>query len=345
MPWGMESVDEDQSKKIGLAEVNTLRRAGLISAEQYLDVVYRCREPEYWTRWALRALLALGVGHLLAGIIFFFAYNWDSLSPLAKFAILEGGIIISAVAALMVNIDRVGGQALLIAASVVVGTLLAVIGQVYQTGADAYELFAVWALLIIPWVVASRSAVHWFVWLVIVYAAFNLYAFQVLIPLEILSPMELGSLLGFGTAVVLAAREGAVFVGAGWLDFRWTRLVLVFAGLAVVFPSAVSYVMDWDSEPIGALTFIAMVVAIAIVYVRRLPAFAVLAITTGFVALFLMAVGWRVLAETIGFEWDSTIKMLSTFALMTLWCAAMTAGTVKLLTALRGRIESGGADA
>ena len=102
---------------------------------------------------------------------------------------------------------------------------------------------------------------------------------------------------------------------------------------------------DWGSEPIGALTFIAMVVAIAIVYVRRLPDFAVLAITTGFVALFLMAVGWRVLAETRGFEWDSTIKMLLDFALLTLWCAAMTAGTVKLLTALRGRMESGGADA
>ena len=73
MPSGTSSVDEDQSKEIGLAEVNTLRRAGLISAGQYLDVVYRCREPEYWTRWALRALLALGVGHLLAGVIFFFA--------------------------------------------------------------------------------------------------------------------------------------------------------------------------------------------------------------------------------------------------------------------------------
>ena len=46
----------------------------------------------------------------------------------------------------------------LIAASVLVGVLLAVIGQVYHTGADAYSLFAAWTLLILPWTLASRSA-------------------------------------------------------------------------------------------------------------------------------------------------------------------------------------------
>jgi len=338
-------VDEDQSNAIGLGEVSTLRRAGLIPVGQYLDAVYRCREPVYWTRWALRALLALGVGHLLAGIVFFFAYNWDDLSSFAKFGILEAGILISVVLALIVNIDRVGGQALLIAASVLVGTVLAVIGQVYQTGADAYELFTVWALLIIPWALASRSAAHWTVWLVVVYAALNLYAYQVLIPLEILSTVQLNSLLGVTAAAVLIAREGAVLKGFAWLDFRWTRLVLAIAGLAIVFQPAVAYVLDWDAEIVGALTFVAIVASIGFVYVRALPDFAVLAITTGFVALFLMAVGWRVLEEAIGLEWNDTFSMLSVFGLFTLWCAAMTAATVKTLGALRQYMGSGGVDA
>ena len=97
----------------------------------------------------------------MAGVVFFFAYNWNSLTPVAKFAILQGGILTTALTALIVRLDRIAGQMLLIATTVLVGTLLAVIGQVYQAGANAYELFTLWALLTVPLVVASRSATHW----------------------------------------------------------------------------------------------------------------------------------------------------------------------------------------
>jgi uncharacterized membrane protein len=339
-------VTEHEMDAVGLAEVDTLRRAGLISAGQYLDAVYRCREPKFWTRWALRALLVLGSGHLLAGVIFFFAYNWDSLSPVAKFAILQSGIVISVVAALFVKLKRLGGQALLIAGSVLVGALLAVIGQVYQTGADAYDLFIAWAVLIIPWVVASRSAAHWLVWLVIVYVAFNLYAFQLLIPLGTLSVVELSSLLTLATAVVLAIRELAVRAGAEWLKVGWTRLVLAFAGLVIVFVPAIRYVFDFgpEAELISVLTFSAMVAVLAVVYVRLLPDFGVVAISTGFVALFLMTVGARVLAETIGFDWGVALRILPSLVLLVIWCAALTAGTLKSLAILRRTVGTGDTD-
>lgn len=90
---------------------------------------------------------------------------------------------------------------------------------------------------------------------------------------------------------------------------------------------------------IALLTFLAIILAAAIVYLRLLPDFAVLAIATGFVALFLMAVGTRVLAEIIGFEFDNTMRLISALALLTLWCAAMTAATVKFLGNLRRHIE------
>src|SRR5437879_207918 len=38
-------------------------------------------------------LLAAGVSFLLSGIIFFFAYNWNNLSPFQKFALCETGIV------------------------------------------------------------------------------------------------------------------------------------------------------------------------------------------------------------------------------------------------------------
>jgi len=55
------------------------------------------------------------------------------------------------------------GEAALTAAAVLVGPLLAVYGQAYQTGADAWELFAFWAALILPWVALARMPTLWLV--------------------------------------------------------------------------------------------------------------------------------------------------------------------------------------
>lgn len=239
-------MSEQNKETVGLAEVGSLCRAGLIAPGQYLDAAYQCRDSEFWIRWAFRALLALGVGHLLAGIVFFFAYNWNSLPAFAKFAILQGGIVVSVLAALILNITRATGQMLLIGAAVLVGTLLAVIGQVYQTGANAYELFTLWALLTTPFVVASRSAAHWLVWLVIAYLAFTLYAHQVLMwPYGELSTETLQILLAVATVAILAIREIAVQMGSEWLGARWTRLVLAFAAITFAFLPAVDYVLEF----------------------------------------------------------------------------------------------------
>jgi uncharacterized membrane protein len=246
------------------------------------------------------------------------------------------------------------GQVLLIAGSVLVGGLFAVIGQVYQTGADTFDLFATWAILIIPWVVASRSATHWFIWLVVVYAAFNLYAFQVLLPVGTLSSAELSCLLALATAAILAMRELAVRAGAVWLEAGWTRLVLAFAALAIVFIPAIRYPLDFfpfigyilgaDAQLLAVLVFIAIVAVLAVVYLRVLPDFGVVAISTGFFALFLMTVGARVLAETIGFDWDLASRILPSLGLLVLWCAALTAGTLKFLAIVRRHIGTADSD-
>jgi uncharacterized membrane protein len=350
----MRAVTERLKEAVGLTEVETLRRAGLISAHQYLDAVYLCRNPEFWLRWALRAVLALGAGHLLAGIIFFFAYNWDDLSPFAKFAILQNGIVISVVAALFARLERIGGQLLLIAGSVLVGGLIAVVGQVYQTGADAFDLFVLWAILIFPWVVASRSAAHWFIWLVVVYAAFNLYAWQILIPVGELSFVELSCLLTLMATVVLAMRELAVLAGAVWLEASWTRIAVAFAGLAFVLVPAIRYPLDIipfieyvlgsEAQLLGVLAFAATVAIFSVVYIRLLPDFGVVAISMGFLAIFLMAVGIRVLAETIGFDWDVASKIVPSLGLLVLWCAALTAATLKFLATVRRHIDKVASD-
>lgn len=133
---------------------------------------WRATEPlaDDWRRWLDQALMALGAALLCAGVIVFFAFNWQDLHKFSKFALLAGAVSLLAGFAWLrhagVKAGDTAGQAALGGAQVVAGVLLAVIGQTYQTGADAWQLFALWALLAVPWALAARAAPHW--WLVIV---------------------------------------------------------------------------------------------------------------------------------------------------------------------------------
>ena len=325
-------------QSIGLDEVRTLHRAGVISQDRFLDAVYLCRDRAFWTRWSLVALLALGVGHALAGIIFFFAYNWADLSAFAKFAIVGAGIVVSVVLALILDPDRPAGRALLLSATVLVGVLFAVISQVYQTGADAWSLFAMWMLLTLPWVLASRSAAHWLVWLVVAYMAANLYGYQVLLVDEIIDAVELQCLISIVLALVLGIREWAVRAGMRWLDAVWTRAIPAFMAALIVFCLATVWVFDWNGSGVATLLFVAMIASLSVVYSRVLPDFPVIAICGGFTALFLMAIGVRLLEETIGFDDDSLLTAIFSLLILLLWCAALTAGVLKFLAFARRRI-------
>src|SRR5699024_2163378 len=66
-------------------------------------------------------------------------------------------------------------QLLLLIASIITGSLLALFGQVYQTGADTWQLFFGWALLITPWVLIARFPALWLLWLGLINACLVLY--------------------------------------------------------------------------------------------------------------------------------------------------------------------------
>ena len=120
-----------------------------------------------WHHWLDRALLILGTALLCAGVIVFFAFNWAELHKFTKFGLLAGLLtLLAGFAALRPGGDMAGGAALA-GAQIVSGVLLAVIGQTYQTGADAWQLFALWTLLATPWALAARAAPHWWIVLVV----------------------------------------------------------------------------------------------------------------------------------------------------------------------------------
>jgi len=60
-----------------------------------------------------------------------------------------------------------------------VGVLFAVYGQIYQTGANAYDFFLGWTIFITLWAIVSNFAPLWLIYIVLINTTFILYSQQV----------------------------------------------------------------------------------------------------------------------------------------------------------------------
>ena len=106
-----------------------------------------------------RFFLFFSVIFLIAGITSFTAYNWATMSNIEKLAVPSVLIIVGLVAYLFLKKEIYKNLAIFFS-SFMIGTLFAVYGQVYQTGADVWILFRNWAIfLIIPMVATGYYSV------------------------------------------------------------------------------------------------------------------------------------------------------------------------------------------
>lgn len=112
-------------------------------------------------RFFSRVILAFAVATLCSGVIFFFAYNWNDLSRYGKFTLAQGALLLSLLPLLRFKLAHPVAQAAIFSASLLLGALLALVGQTYQSGADSYQLFLTWALFIIPWALLARMPALW----------------------------------------------------------------------------------------------------------------------------------------------------------------------------------------
>ncbi len=145
------------------------------AAARHLEVYPSKRR---WLDFFDKALLVIGLVALVLSLVFFIAYNWQNLDKIGKFALVEGGLVITIALYVALSFRRrfiLIRQLLLLVASIITGSLLALFGQVYQTGADTWQLFFGWAVLIIPWVVISRFPALWLLWLGLINAFLLLY--------------------------------------------------------------------------------------------------------------------------------------------------------------------------
>jgi uncharacterized membrane protein len=220
-----------------------------------------------WRRFLDLLLLWSGAVALAAAVVFFVAHNWSELGKLAKFALLQVLVLAAVAAYWRLGPESAAGKAALLAASILLGALLALFGQIYQTGADTWQLFASWAALILPWVLVGRSAGLWALWLGIANLAVALY-FQVFF-LE--GQTQLWALFALNTAALGAWELAALRVR--WLDVSWgPRLLAVASGVAIT-ALVVDTIFDWgrDQSVAPLLVYPLWLAAIYAVYRRLLP--------------------------------------------------------------------------
>ena len=98
--------------------------------------------------------LLFSVVFLIAGVTSFTAYNWANMSNIEKLAVPSVLIVVGLVAYLFLEKEIYKNLAIFFS-SFMIGTLFAVYGQVYQTGADVWILFRNWAIFLIIPIVAT----------------------------------------------------------------------------------------------------------------------------------------------------------------------------------------------
>ena len=208
---------------------------------------------------------------MLSGIIYFFAFNWTKIPVWVKLSSIEAAIVILASTAFMLGLKRAGGRVSLLAASVMVGVFLAVFGQIYQTGADAYQLFTSWAALIFLWVLVSRFAALWVLWAAVLNTGIITYWVQMISYSEETFYWVFPICLSLN-ALLLALREGFA-ENRRWLSGTWHRYVLASAVLVFADIPVFVYILDNRHLPVltGSLLGLAANLYLVFHFSRRKP--------------------------------------------------------------------------
>lgn len=250
-----------------------LDAAAFTRARQWLGPV---PDAAQWRRFLDGLALWLGVALLAAGAICFIAANWDELGKFARLYGMQSVLVGAVVAAAWLGIARIAGQAALFLATVLLGGLLALVGQTYQTGADTWELFALWTALALPWALAGRNPALWLLWAAVLNVALALWLG--LRPQFWFGDWDTAALVGVLNLVLLAGWELAAW---RWPEFhgRAGPRLLAAAALLGLTINGIADVFGDERFHVGAATgaWLLAVLALGHVYLRRRRDLAILA--------------------------------------------------------------------
>jgi Predicted membrane protein (DUF2157) len=169
--------------------------------------------PASLQRGLWRGIAVLAAALVGLGLILWLAANWDTLGRMGRFALLQSVVLVACLAAALQPAVRAPAA---LAALLGIGGLFAYFGQTYQTGADAWQLFALWAVLSLPLCLAVRSDVLWAPWALVAMTAIALWTFAHTGHRWRVTPQDVGT---FGIAWIAA---GLLAAGLSAPASRWT---------------------------------------------------------------------------------------------------------------------------
>jgi uncharacterized membrane protein len=240
--------DEDSSESLNRSEIDLetliadrplierLYARGHLSLEGRQTAIKYIDPQLDWARWSARILLALGSALTLSSFVYFFALNWTRISPFVKLYSLQALIALALVGAITLK-ERPSGQVSLMTAHVFVGIFLAVFGQIYQTGADAFQLFLGWGLLTLPWMIVSRSIPTWWISLVVFELAIILWWEQSGFRVKSAYGLRVYTISTLLPVTLLVLQERLAALGRQWAVRRWSRLLMLMAILGLATPA------------------------------------------------------------------------------------------------------------
>jgi uncharacterized membrane protein len=242
-----------------------------------LDLAGALPDSGAWRQFLDWLLLFAGTLLVAAGVIFFLAFNWNDLGRMAKFALVEV-LLVAALAALWrFGVEHIAGKAAMLGAALLTGALFALIGQTYQTGADTFELFAVWAIAILPWALVARFPALWLFCVLLVNLAGFFYLGTMRRPIWFFGGTERQLWLLFAlNTVALIVWEGLALSGIQWLRERWSVRILATASGGFATALAVSDIVSRQSGA-GVAAWVAWMVAAYILYRHKVKDLFVLA--------------------------------------------------------------------
>lgn len=272
---GTENLKSQRSQILEWAEQGAISPPNTWSALKAAGVIPS--DPD-WRTFIDRLLLVLGALCLALSLVFFIAYNWTDMGRWFRFSLVQTAVLLSVLAYWKIGANSLAGKLALLVACLALGVLLAYFGQTYQTGADTWQLFASWAVLMLPWALLGRFAPLWLLLLALLNLSLMLY-FQVW---QGIFWLYFGA---EGMAWTLFLLNGAAWAAWEWASPRvtwmaarwWVRLIACGAGASITFA-----VLDaiWDEATFGMASWLGYTAWLAVVvriYRRRIADLFILA--------------------------------------------------------------------
>jgi uncharacterized membrane protein len=309
-----------RSSLIDTAALHGLDGQGLKHLLAWADVD---AEPQGIPRQAPRILAVLAALMLGLGLIFWVAANWGDTPRVGKFALLQGVVLMAGAGAMF--LPGLLRAPLALFTMLGIGGLFAFFGQTFQTGADPWQLFAVWAALALPLALAARSDVVWLPWVLVAMSGVTLWAHAAIGRVWRFdandTDVQAIACVSAAMIVLLVSRKLQRFTGAGLWALRMAAWL--FASMVTLLG-----VLALFNSPIEPHYWVSLVVIIA--------ACAWFASRSGYdlMALSVAALGLNVLAMAGLARWllhGGTSDGIGSLFVLGSTAAAALAGTVSLL--------------